>query len=233
MNSHAGSRPGARVVLVLVLALLSACRGTYPERRSIVPRDVSESASRGADARRVDRVLARLLPFVPPGTCRRFGIIPSAVPNASVDAHGTLKLTAGLLAFSNTDDLLAFALAHELGHAVRRHPQRHRRNLWLQAIVTGAAVWAAHEWGASRSGAALAGAGVFFSTSLGGILPAMRRMETEADQLGKDILIRAGYRPSAGEEFWRRYARARPDRPRLPWLSPHPPDEVRARALAP
>lgn len=214
---------------MMVMALLCSCQTGYHDRK---PLQTAVPANR-EDARRIDRVLARLLPCVPRNTCRQYGIIPSAVPNASIDSRGTLRLTTGLLEFAGTDDLLAFALAHEFGHAVLRHPQRHLRNRWLQFIVTSAALWAAHEWMDSKSGAAFTGAGVFLSTSLFGTLPDTRRMEKEADKAAKDIIIRAGYSPDAGAEFWRRYARARPDHPPPRWLSPHPPDEMRAHLLMP
>src|SRR5690349_4975230 len=125
MNRHAASRPGIRLVLLsILLSFFCSCHGGYHERHAPVASATESKPSMDRYARRVDRVLARLLPCVPKGTCRTYGILSSAVPNASVDSHGTLKLTTGLIEFSNTDDLLAFALAHELGHAIRRHPRR-------------------------------------------------------------------------------------------------------------
>lgn len=216
--------PGCAAALLLVLSgFLTGCRTSIPEKSGAAP---------PASVRRVDRVINRLLRCVPQGTCRRWAFVGSAVPNASVDATGTLRLTTGLLEFANTDDLLAFALAHEFGHVTLRHPQRHRRYGWLRLVLTGAAVWAAHEWTDSKGDAALAGAGVFFSTGLLGTLPALRRMEVDADALAKHILKSAGYRPEAGAEFWRRYARARPRQPLPVWISAHPGDEARARRLS-
>jgi|GEM_PF-4901062 len=210
------------LLLALFTVSLTNCRTPAPS--------VSHAPAT-VHAPRVDRVLTRLLPCFPKDICRQYGIIPSAVPNASINPRGTLKLTTGLLEFAESDDLLAFALAHELSHAALRHPQRQRRNGWLQILVTGAAMWAAHEATDSDSGASLTGAGVFISTALLGTLPAMRRMEVEADHLAKDVLRRAGYRTDAAADFWRRYARARPDRPRPLWISGHPADEQRVRLL--
>ena len=211
------------LVLLFFTVSFTSCRTT--ETRE------SRAPAAAARAPRVDRVLTRLLPCFPKDTCRQYAIIPSAVPNASINPRGTLKLTTGLLEFAETDDLLAFALAHELSHAALRHPQRQRRNGWLQILATGAAMWAAHEAMDSKSGAALTGTGVFFSTALGGTLPAMRRMEVEADHLAKDILRRAGYRTDAAADFWRRYAKARPHRPRPVWISGHPRDADRVGYL--
>lgn len=210
-------------ILMLVLSgLLVGCRTAKPESRT---------GDTIVHAARVDRVLARLLPCFPEDLCRQFGIISSAVPNASIDGRGTLKLTTGLLELAETDDLLAFALAHELVHASLRHPQRVRRIAWLQALVTGAAMWAAHEWTDSNGDAALAGAGIYVSTALLGTLPAMRRMEAKADLEAKEVLRRSGYRTEVAAEFWRLYAEARPSRPRPLWLSAHPTDQQRIERL--
>ena len=181
----------------------------------------------------MDRILIRLRATVPAGTCRQYHFVASAVPNASMDTHGNLTLTTGLLRFAETDDLLAFAIAHELSHAVMHHPQRLRRAGWMQFLVTAAVMWAVNEAGDSKADAALAGGGFLFSTTLTGTLPLMRRMEKEADLMARDILRRAGYRTDAGADFWKRYAAARPHRPRPRWLSAHPPDAARVRYLVP
>jgi len=150
-----------------------------------------------------------------------------------MDAHGNLTLSTGLLQLARTDDLLAFAIAHEFSHAVLRHPARLRRAGWLQLIASAAVAWAAHEASGSRSDAALAGGGFFLSSALLGTLPLMRRMESEADQMARDILRRAGFDTGAGAEFWKVYASARPHRPRPRWLSAHPSDAARIRSLTP
>jgi len=183
---------------------------------------------------RVDKVypvMARLLATVPPGTCRKYHFVASAVPNASMDMKGSLTISTGLLHLARTDDLLAFAIAHELSHAVLRHPARLRRAGWLQIIASAAVAWAAHEAAGSTSDAAFAGGGFFLSTALLGTLPLMRRMEKEADLMARDLLHRAGFRTGGAEDFWKRYAAARPHRARPLWLSAHPTDAARIRYL--
>jgi predicted Zn-dependent protease len=144
-----------------------------------------------------------------------------------MDRHGKLSITTGLLQFAGTDDELAFVLAHEMAHAVLKHPRRLRWYGLLQLLATAAVMAAAGEAG----DAALAGAGVFFGTAIAGTLPAMRRMEAEADALALDIMRRAGFDTAAAAGFWRRYARVRPHRPLPRWLSAHPSDAQRIRML--
>lgn len=150
-----------------------------------------------------------------------------------MNTRGTLTVSTGLLRFAETDDLLAFAVAHELAHAVLKHPARLRRAGWLRVIATAAVAWAAQEATHSKGEAALAGGGFFLSSSLLGNLPMMRRMEKEADLMARDLLLRAGYAPLAAARFWECYATARPRRPRPPWLSAHPSDADRVRYLVP
>ena len=199
---------------------LSSCQTTRVDRAAGMDR-----------VDKVDRVLAKLRPAVPPDTCREYRVISSAVPNASMDAHGTLTVSTGLLRFAETDDLLAFAIAHELSHAVLHHPQRLRRAGWLQLLASAAVAWAAHEASDSKTDAALAGGGFFLSTALLGTLPLTRRMEREADLMARDILVRAGYDSRAAADFWQRYAAARPLPPPPLWLSAHPSDAARIRYL--
>ncbi len=150
-----------------------------------------------------------------------------------MDIRGTLTVSTGLLNFTETDDLLAFALAHELAHAMLRHPAKLRRAAWLQVIGAAAVAWAAHKASDSKGDAALAGGGLFIFAALPGTLPLRRRMEKEADLMARELLRHAGYDPHAAARFWERYAAARPHRPRPRWLSAHPPDADRVRYLAP
>ena len=179
----------------------------------------------------VDRVIARLKATVPPDTCREYRISRSAVPNASMDAHGILTVSTGLVRFAETDSLLAFAIAHEMSHAALGHPRRLRRAGWLRILTAAAVTWAVHEAGNSCGDATFAGGGFFVSTTLLGTLPLMRRMEREADLMARDLLRRAGYDTRAAADFWQRYAAARPHPPRPSWLSAHPSDTARVRYL--
>lgn len=185
------------------------------------------------DRDRIDRVLTKLRVTVPPDTCREYRIVHSAVPNASMDTRGTLTVSTGLLHFAETDDLLAFALAHELAHAVLGHPAKLRRAGWLQVIATAAVAWAVHEASHSKGDAALAAGGFFIATTLPGTLPLMRRMEKEADLMARDLLRRSGYSPQAAARFWECYAVARPRPARPSWISAHPSDAARVRYLVP
>lgn len=185
-----------------------------------------------SDPERIQRILQRLLPFAPGVSCPGFVIIPSSVPNASINPRGVIHLTTGLLELAGSDDLLAFALAHELAHAALGHPGKILRLSWLQAAASGAVLWAAREAAGDHQEAAWAGAGFFLTTSLLGTLPALRRLETESDLAARAMITRAGYRPEAAAAFWERYGRARPERALPAWLTRHPSDASRARRLA-
>lgn len=214
-------------VLGLAGLLCTNCTSSSAPRKTTP----QENAAVDAAAHRVRPVLHRLLKTVPRGTCRTWGIQPASVPNASMNSDGVLLVTTGLVEMTASDDMLAFALAHELAHAVLDHPRRSVAEGWIQVLTAAAAAFAAEKASGSRGDAAWAGAGVFLTSSLIFHLPERRRRETEADLKARDLLRLAGYRPEAGAGFWRLYARLRPGKRMPNWLSSHPADHERARRL--
>ena len=51
----------------------------------------------------------------------RFGVIESSGVNAFAAPGGYILITRGLLNLTETEDQLAFILAHEISHVVKRH----------------------------------------------------------------------------------------------------------------
>lgn len=215
-----------RAVLAAFAALLLGACSTAP-----APQGKAAPAASPAKVERLLKVSARVLPQFPHSRCEYCALHADWTPNASMNRRGYMEITTGLMELCATDDQLAFVLAHELSHEALHHARRRLRNAWLQALAAGVAAWAVHEAADSKTDAALAGGGVFLSTALLATLPAMRRMETEADLAAREAIGRAGYRVEAAVEFWQRYTRARPGRETPEWLSDHPRDASRLRAL--
>jgi Zn-dependent protease with chaperone function len=120
---------------------------------------------------------------------------------------GTLIITAGLLEQLETEDELAFVIGHELSHAIYRHqtPDWYKK-AQLYAVINGSAVDAiaksAAFGGKSETGAnvgrALDVAEHLEKLSSNVLMPQMERgQEDQADALGFDLMVKAGYDPDA------------------------------------
>lgn len=122
-----------------------------------------------------------------------------------------------------TDDELAAVIGHEISHALREHS----REQISQEV-------------AKQSGIALVGAlagldrgtvdMVGRASQLVLTLPFSRRMETEADVMGLELMARAGYNPEAAVNVWRKMARLGDGGPEF--LSTHPSSDSRIAELS-
>jgi Zn-dependent protease with chaperone function len=120
---------------------------------------------------------------------------------------GTVIVTVGLLEQLENEDELAFVLGHEISHAILRHHDSD----WLArsqyyAVVNAAAVDSVAQKASGAIGAANAnnvarGLDVMqhlYKLSANVLAPQMTRsQEDEADALGFDLMVRAGYDPEA------------------------------------
>ena len=137
--------------------------------------DAVEDVLAGAATRRFDVTLLRAGRVVSaqlgplPACPSRVSLARSDQRNAYADGRHVL-LTTGLVARTRSDDELAFILAHEMAHNILRH-----------AVVM-------------RSDAVGHGLGRTFGKSGRTI----REIEREADALGGQIMLDAGYDPVAG-----------------------------------
>ena len=112
--------------------------------------------------------------------------------NAYTFPGGAMGVTRGILADLDDEAQLAALLGHELGHVNARHAaQRQGQNLVAQAALAGLNVAAqSSDWGGLMSMGGQIGA----SALLAGY---SREHEREADALGQEYLVKAGY-PATG-----------------------------------
>jgi Zn-dependent protease with chaperone function len=122
-----------------------------------------------------------------------------------------------LLAFAKTDELLAFALAHEMAHVALGDPGAQQMRDVLRLL-----------------GGAVAGWAVSAVSGDPGVLrrPGMRAREYRADAVAQRWCVAAGYAEGCGERFWAAYEEARPVPESPEWLSKHPRDAQRRDRLA-
>lgn len=125
-----------------------------------------------------------------------FTIIDSPAINAMALPGGYVYVNRGLLTFMNTEAELAAVIAHEIGHITARHAvQQQARGALANAAATVGGFVTAVATGSGYAGSQISQvASIWAQTGLSGF---GREMELEADSLGAEYLLKAGYDPSA------------------------------------
>lgn len=143
---------------------------------------------------------------------------PNLPPNAfqTLDKAGrpVIAFTVTLIADARNADEIAFVMGHEAAHHIAGHIPRQQANAQMGAVL-GAALGAA--LGSEQS--------VQMGQQLGGTYGARRYakdFELEADALGTELTVMAGYDPERGAAFFTRI----PD-PGNAFLGTHPPNAQR------
>ena len=124
-----------------------------------------------------------------------FQIVNQPEPNAFALPNGNIYISRGLLALANSEDELAGVLGHEVVHVAARHTVRSANVAVATSplrIATGIAGMAAGII-APRVGAGIAGLGEVATEAF--VAPYGRSQEREADDVGIDLVARAGYDP--------------------------------------
>ncbi len=114
--------------------------------------------------------------------------------NAFVVGGHYVYVYTGLMSFVESDDELAFIMAHELGHSLLKHLLRRSED--ISTTVASIAVVIGQLWKNNRRVLNAVGAGITASYS--------RLDEEEADAIGAAIARRAGFDPVQGAGFFSR-----------------------------
>lgn len=129
--------------------------------------------------------------------------------NAAMAPNGMALVHTGLLLRAQSEDELAFVLAHEFVHFEENHSlENHaaRRNANISAMVVGAAlgVGVAAAGGSARAAGDAANLGMIASYATA--FSFSRDAEREADAKGFDYLVAAGYDPHAAPRIWENFS---------------------------
>lgn len=144
-----------------------------------------------------------------------------AVPGKKIGVH------TGMFKVAKTDAQMAAVLGHEVGHVLARHSgERASQNTLGDAtLVVGALALGTDN---PKAGVALGvlGLGVRF----GVLMPYERTHENEADQIGLDLMAKAGFDPRQSVQLWKNMSEA--GGAKMPeFLSTHPADQTRMKNL--
>jgi predicted Zn-dependent protease len=140
-------------------------------------------------------------------------------------AGGRMAIYTGLISkLELTDDEIAQIMGHEISHALANHTAE-RMSRAIATTIGVVAIGAASD----NTGAAMVGAGAAAKLALE--LPNSRTAESEADRIGMELAVRAGYDPDAAVSLWQKMGAEGGSRP-PEFLSTHPAPGNREAALA-
>ena len=126
----------------------------------------------------------------------RFYIVRHPYFNASMGPNGAMQIWTGLLLRAQNEAQLAAVLSHELTHYLRRHTLQRWRDTRAK---TDALIF-------FQLATAVAGVGIVGTFAqlavMGSIQSFTRDMEREADQVGFEVMTKAGYDPRAAPKIW-------------------------------
>ncbi len=159
-----------------------------------------------------------------------FRLLASSSQNAFCLPGGKVAVYEGILPVCQSEAGLAVVMSHEISHALARHGgERISQKATVQGIQS--AVEYAFS-GTSNVNRQLFRSAYGAAAQYGFILPYSRRHESEADQMGIDLMARAGYDPSEAPRFWTRFGQVASGGAKPPeWASTHPSDARRAADL--
>ena len=180
-----------------------------------------------ADIKFVDQIAARVIAASPLAKEKwDVELFESKDANAFALPGGHIGVFSGILPIAQDAAGLATVLAHETGHVIANHSRERASNeLAAQGVLT----VASGVLGSSQFHDPLMAA-LGLGTQVGILLPYSRAQESEADQIGLDLMARAGYDPRQALGFWDRMVAASHGEP-PGFLSDHPPSSERIAAL--
>jgi predicted Zn-dependent protease len=153
-----------------------------------------------------------------------FDVIEDKDLNAFALPGGPVFFYTGLIDKMKTEDEMAAVLAHEITHTRREHWARayadqQKRQLGLSLILI-----------LARANSTITDV-ASIANELVITLPYSRRMETEADDVGFDMMVKAGYNPQGMVDVFTMLRESSKGGKPPEFLSTHPDDKNRIRRL--
>jgi len=149
--------------------------------------------------------------------------------NANMGPNGRMEVWTGLLLRCLDEAQVAAILGHEMGHYLRRHSLERFRDARDKATI-GAFLG----MGLAVAGLGIAGAAANLAL-LASAFAYSRTQENEADEIGLELMAKAGYAPIAAAEVWEQliaeYAAGTAERSRQLLFATHPDPEDRLAAM--
>ena len=160
----------------------------------------------------------------------QFVVLEGDQPNAFALPGGYVGVYTGMLEVAANEAQLATVLGHEVGHVNARHgAERMVTEHFVALGLRLAAMLLA--MGDVRIPPDLLVALGASAAELGIVRPFSRAQELEADALGLEYMVQAGYEPSEAIAFWRRMQQLSGNGGPPPFLATHPSNAERIEEL--
>lgn len=175
---------------------------------------------------RIQKVGARIVSAAGMGDRQwQYVLFEDDQPNAFVIPGNKVGVNTGLFKVVKNDDQLAAVLGHETGHVIAKHAaERASQQIASSAVIDIAA--GATKGNVSKAVANYGGLGA----QLGILLPYSRKQESEADRIGVDLMVKAGYKASEAVNLWENMMALGGNKP-PEIISTHPSDKTRIQDL--
>ena len=148
--------------------------------------------------------------------------------NAAMAPNGAMQVWTGLILRAQNEAQLAYVLSHEFGHYLRRHTLQQFRDVRSKAdflaFLSVAAALAGHGYVGPLANL----------IALASVYKFSRDQEREADELGFELMVRAGYDPREASRILEALVKEREaaeDPDRFIFFSTHPPTDERIETL--
>lgn len=161
---------------------------------------VSEDPAANAYAQCLADAIIEVLPQEYAQDSWEVAVFDSEQVNAFALPGGYIGIYTGMIRLAENQHQLAAVMGHEVGHVIAEHSnERVSNNLLVSAGLMGAD-FALSDRSPQQRALIMAGLGI--GAQIGYTLPYSRVHESEADEIGLDLMAKAGFDPHQAPKLW-------------------------------
>lgn len=207
------------IFLTIIVSSLTSCSTTPTGRRQLTFMPESQMAIMGDQSfaqmqkaqkvskdpylnRKINCISKRIVENMQNGSFEEWDVkvFEDKAVNAFALPGKNIGVYTGLIEAAENNAQIAAVIGHEVGHVIANHGnERVSQNLIVQGGLLAADI-ALNTGNEGRDRLILASLGL--ASQVGVLLPFSRKHESEADQIGLDLMAKAGFDPQEAVRFW-------------------------------